>query len=346
MDENASGRAHDPLPAPETAASNIRRFLDEHRSGSPRATSVVLQVVAGGVARERIESASGNLTDPDVRLAIDRLRRHRGVEDLLIPDPSGDDAGLRRGRRLRLPPASRGESIFRPAIRLRSRRGGQRSVRSRHPRTPVARNRPRAGVRAPAPRLGPLRRGWHVVRASRPDGGRDPRSGLRLYRRGTTAQPARWSGTACGGFAVASPQPIPCSARRFPSFSWRRVTPRSAAACRTGSGFCGWPRPRPGPDRPAGEHLFHEYHPPVPVSRGHGQYRLRSRRLRYVGAGEQGPERGPGRASAIRPVVSFCLRGRGHRGVPGPCVGFWTAPERSSRDSGCASTRLSGSAMC
>ena len=80
MDENASGRAHDPLPAPETAASNIRRFLDEHRSGSPRATSVVLQVVAGGVARERIESASGNLTDPDVRLAIDRLRRHRGVK--------------------------------------------------------------------------------------------------------------------------------------------------------------------------------------------------------------------------------------------------------------------------
>lgn len=78
MDENASGRAHDPLLAPETAAGNIRRFLDEHRSGSPRATSVVLQVVAGGVGRERIESASDNLADPEIRLAIDRLRRHRG----------------------------------------------------------------------------------------------------------------------------------------------------------------------------------------------------------------------------------------------------------------------------
>ena len=78
MDENASGRAHDLLPAPETAAGNIRRFLDEHRSGSPRATSVVLQVVAGGVGRERIESASDNLADPEIRPAIDRLRRHRG----------------------------------------------------------------------------------------------------------------------------------------------------------------------------------------------------------------------------------------------------------------------------
>ena len=50
MDENASGRAHDLLPAPETAAGNIRRFLDEHRSGSPRATSSEMRVSPGSTS--------------------------------------------------------------------------------------------------------------------------------------------------------------------------------------------------------------------------------------------------------------------------------------------------------
>ncbi len=76
MDENASGRDHDPLSAPESAV-NIRRYLDDHRSGSPRATSVVLQVVAGRASRERIASASDGSPDSTVRRAIDRLRRRR-----------------------------------------------------------------------------------------------------------------------------------------------------------------------------------------------------------------------------------------------------------------------------
>lgn len=84
MDEKASGSAHDLPPASETAAGNIRRYRDDHRSGSARAISVVLQVVAGAAGRERAGSTSGRSADPadpadpDVRLAIDRLRRHRG----------------------------------------------------------------------------------------------------------------------------------------------------------------------------------------------------------------------------------------------------------------------------
>ena len=79
MDENASDRVDDPHSAPETAA-NIGRYLAEHRSGSARATSVVLQVVAGSAGREPRESASGGLADPEVRLAIERLRRRRVPE--------------------------------------------------------------------------------------------------------------------------------------------------------------------------------------------------------------------------------------------------------------------------
>ena len=76
MDKYASGRAHDPLSAPESAV-NIRRYLDDHRSGSPRATSVVLQVMAGSASRERIAFASDGSPDSAIRLAIDRLRRRR-----------------------------------------------------------------------------------------------------------------------------------------------------------------------------------------------------------------------------------------------------------------------------
>ena len=81
MDDNASGSARDLPPASETVAGNIRRYLDDHRSGSARAISVVLQVVAGAVGRERIEPTSdrsADAADSGVRLAIDRLRRHRG----------------------------------------------------------------------------------------------------------------------------------------------------------------------------------------------------------------------------------------------------------------------------
>lgn len=77
MDENAPGRADDPLSASRSTALNIRGYLDDHKASPPRATSVVMQVVAGRAGRERIESASGDSADPDTRFAIDRLRRRR-----------------------------------------------------------------------------------------------------------------------------------------------------------------------------------------------------------------------------------------------------------------------------
>ena len=77
MDENAPGRADDPVSASRSIALNIRGYLDDHRTSSPRATSVVMQVVAGSAGREGIESASGGSADPAARLAIDRLRRRR-----------------------------------------------------------------------------------------------------------------------------------------------------------------------------------------------------------------------------------------------------------------------------
>ena len=75
MDENAPGRADDPFTASRSTALNIQGYLDDHRAGSPRAASVVMQVEAGSAGRERIESASGGSADPAARLAIDRLRR-------------------------------------------------------------------------------------------------------------------------------------------------------------------------------------------------------------------------------------------------------------------------------
>ena len=78
MDDNTLDRA-DALPvAPESAAVNIRRYLDVHRSGSPDATSVVANLVTGGDGRAGIESAPSGVANPAVRIAIDRLRRHRG----------------------------------------------------------------------------------------------------------------------------------------------------------------------------------------------------------------------------------------------------------------------------
>ena len=79
MNENAQRGAQNSSAA-ESAADNIRRYLDIHRFGSPHATSVVLQVLHGSGGRESGESASDNLTDPEVCRAIRRLRRHRGLK--------------------------------------------------------------------------------------------------------------------------------------------------------------------------------------------------------------------------------------------------------------------------
>ena len=68
-------RAEDPFSASGSTALNIQGYLDDHRVSPARATSVVMQVVVEGAGRERIDSAAGGSADPDVRLAIGRLRR-------------------------------------------------------------------------------------------------------------------------------------------------------------------------------------------------------------------------------------------------------------------------------
>lgn len=78
MTENARRRADTRRSAPDAAAGNIRRYLDEHGTGSAQATSVVAQRTYGSTGRERRGSAADNLADAKVRQAIHRLRRYRG----------------------------------------------------------------------------------------------------------------------------------------------------------------------------------------------------------------------------------------------------------------------------
>ena len=62
---------------PSSAAANIRRYLDAHRTDSQGGISVVAALVSGAAGRAHHESASSDLASPAVRLAIGRLRRRR-----------------------------------------------------------------------------------------------------------------------------------------------------------------------------------------------------------------------------------------------------------------------------
>ena len=73
MDKDATARADAALPGAQSAA-NIRGYLDTHSSGSPHATSVVLQVTTGSASAER--AASDAAAAAAVRGAVERLR-HR-----------------------------------------------------------------------------------------------------------------------------------------------------------------------------------------------------------------------------------------------------------------------------
>ena len=74
MDEDATARAED-APLAFRSAANIRRYLDAQSSGSPHATSVVLQVRTGGASGEGAASGSDGIPDAAVRGAVERLRR-------------------------------------------------------------------------------------------------------------------------------------------------------------------------------------------------------------------------------------------------------------------------------
>ena len=79
MDEGTMGSAAEPALAPRSAAANIRRYLDAHRSDARNATLVVMSLSAGRIGGEGIEPATRERADPAVSHASgDPLRRHRG----------------------------------------------------------------------------------------------------------------------------------------------------------------------------------------------------------------------------------------------------------------------------
>lgn len=78
MTENARRPADISHSVPDNAVGNIRRYLDEHGTGSARATSVVAQRTHGSTDRTHSGSAADNLADREIRQAIRRLRCYRG----------------------------------------------------------------------------------------------------------------------------------------------------------------------------------------------------------------------------------------------------------------------------
>lgn len=78
MNEHTLDRTDESDLAWGSAAVNIRRYLDAHRSDPKSATSVVASLEFVGMDLKEHEFESNELAAPEVRLAVDTLRHHIG----------------------------------------------------------------------------------------------------------------------------------------------------------------------------------------------------------------------------------------------------------------------------